>query len=527
MWRRNKGEKKEKKEKKSNGVDLPKKSKGEGKRKGTNNKKDANAENGAEGLTEAEQLQLALRLSLEDAEKNSRPCPFASEDVLELDGGVLLVSEPPAAQQQPGLVPPQAEEGDGTFDPRWLGDREGEGRAEQKEGRRTTEEKEDEKRKKKSLGNGNGAMLPRKRTTGVRNLLSEMGLVRVRIPKDGSCLFRAVSEKVFMTQASHLEVRRLCVAYMRAYRSDFEPFLAYREGEETFDSYTERMLLPTTWGGHNELQSMSKLFCVNFIIYNSSGRPTVMDNGFNSSIALWYAHGNHYDLVYSKREMEAMAVCQEIVLSLVDTLFGTEPKLPSSNKPSYRNLQLELWKRETKEQQKYDELVAEQLEVERKIESDREKQDEELAKLLARESRRRQREQELKDRELARRLHRVEATRQSRIEEQLRQESYCYEDDAEKQKRRKKKEKKKEKKGNGGDENEKTAKEELEDEDLRLARKLQREELKKRDKALGIRVVQRIPRSSSSSSTTKPTKERKKDDRRKHSPSPPSLPEEY
>lgn len=38
---------------------------------------------------------------------------------------------------------------------------------------------------------------------------------------------------------------------------------------------------------------------------------------------MWYSHGSHYDLVYHHAEFEALNICQNILLTLVDLLFGS------------------------------------------------------------------------------------------------------------------------------------------------------------------------------------------------------------
>ncbi|KAG7170277.1 OTU domain-containing protein 4-like, partial [Homarus americanus] len=88
--------------------------------------------------------------------------------------------------------------------------------------------------------------------------LESQGLYRKQVARDGSCLFRAVAEHVFMSQTEHVHVRSLCLAYMMLYEEDFQPFL-----EIPIDHHVFKLRDVREWGGHTEIIAMSRLF--NFI----------------------------------------------------------------------------------------------------------------------------------------------------------------------------------------------------------------------------------------------------------------------
>ncbi|XP_076244090.1 deubiquitinase otu-like [Calliopsis andreniformis] len=48
------------------------------------------------------------------------------------------------------------------------------------------------------------------------------GYFRKHAPRDPTCLFRAVSEQIYMTQHYHIRVRKECVEFMRKMRHLFE-----------------------------------------------------------------------------------------------------------------------------------------------------------------------------------------------------------------------------------------------------------------------------------------------------------------
>lgn len=120
----------------------------------------------------------------------------------------------------------------------------------------------------------------------IERILTRRKLVRKLIPKDGSCLFRAISEHVMRSQgnvfslssrahlvalrlsaeffrfassfpaidrshlivrhktvAQHMLVREDCVRFMRIHREDYEPFVSVdgEEGTTTYDGYLNEL----------------------------------------------------------------------------------------------------------------------------------------------------------------------------------------------------------------------------------------------------------------------------------------------
>nr|XP_006823738.1 PREDICTED: putative bifunctional UDP-N-acetylglucosamine transferase and deubiquitinase ALG13-like [Saccoglossus kowalevskii] len=139
----------------------------------------------------------------------------------------------------------------------------------------------------------------RKSGTGdpMDDFLSSLGLVRKPTAKDGSCLFRAVSEQVFYCQALHNEVREACINYMERNREKFEP----------------------EWAGQIEISAMSLMYRRDFLIYQQIGKSPslITDNGFEKKILLCFSGGNHYDSIYSKSFQECAGICQSIVYGLL------------------------------------------------------------------------------------------------------------------------------------------------------------------------------------------------------------------
>lgn len=107
-----------------------------------------------------------------------------------------------------------------------------------------------------------------------QELLKSCGLFIREVEADGACLFRAFAEQLDGGDGSeHAAYRERCVDFIKAHRGDFEPFL-----EEDFDEYCRRMREPKTWGGHVEVQALSRDLGVNAIIYQptEAGRPQAL-----------------------------------------------------------------------------------------------------------------------------------------------------------------------------------------------------------------------------------------------------------
>ena len=68
---------------------------------------------------------------------------------------------------------------------------------------------------------------------------------------------------------------------------------------------------PQCWGGHIELQAMSIMHEMNFIIYKDEGlEELLIENGFEKQSSLCFCHGNHYDRVVTKEQFDNLKFCQ-------------------------------------------------------------------------------------------------------------------------------------------------------------------------------------------------------------------------
>ncbi|XP_071498300.1 uncharacterized protein [Diadema antillarum] len=148
----------------------------------------------------------------------------------------------------------------------------------------------------------------------IDDFLASQGLMRKLTAKDGSCLFRAVAEQVFHTQALHNTVRQACIRYMERNRAHFEPFV-----EGSFDEHLQKLRNAKEWAGQVEISALSLMYKRDFIIYQDMGKPpsNVTQNGFPDVVLLCFTNNNHYDSVFSKSYHSGLAVCQSIVYEIL------------------------------------------------------------------------------------------------------------------------------------------------------------------------------------------------------------------
>lgn len=95
----------------------------------------------------------------------------------------------------------------------------------------------------------------RKSIESLDRFLDSLELVRKRVRGDGSCLFRSAAEQILLSSSRHADVRKACVDYLGKHRDDFAPFI-----DCNVDEYIKRISQPQAWGGHIELQCLSRSF---------------------------------------------------------------------------------------------------------------------------------------------------------------------------------------------------------------------------------------------------------------------------
>ncbi|CAK9798887.1 Putative bifunctional UDP-N-acetylglucosamine transferase and deubiquitinase ALG13 [Anthophora quadrimaculata] len=140
--------------------------------------------------------------------------------------------------------------------------------------------------------------------------LQNEGYFRKHAPRDPTCLFRAVSEQIYMTQHYHIRVRKECVEFMKKMKHLFIENMTI-----PFDDYIEQMACFTEWGSMNEIQAMSLLYQREFVIFNGHKQISriVTNNGFKDIIYLCHTPQKQYESIYTRDFVATAAYCQSIV----------------------------------------------------------------------------------------------------------------------------------------------------------------------------------------------------------------------
>ncbi|XP_066488744.1 OTU domain-containing protein 4 isoform X2 [Tiliqua scincoides] len=177
-----------------------------------------------------------------------------------------------------------------------------------------------EQQRQPPLSPGGGAKPPA--DCAMDSYLRSQGLHRKRVAKDGSCLFRAVAEQVFHSQAQHIAIRMACINYLRKNREKFEEFI-----EGSFEDYLKSLENPQEWVGQVEISALSLMYKKDFIIYQepNSAPSHVTENGFHDKVLLCFSNGSHYDIIYPVEYTLRAALCQSILYELLyEKVFDVE-----------------------------------------------------------------------------------------------------------------------------------------------------------------------------------------------------------
>lgn len=148
--------------------------------------------------------------------------------------------------------------------------------------------------------------------------LSPEGLKIKEIKPDGHCLYRAVEDQLALggSLQSMESLRSLTASYMRQHFEDFLPFLTAelleRPGSESheedlkskYQSYCNEVESTAAWGGHVELEALSKALNRPIVVISAFSKDLVMGNNIEGTEPLrvcYHRHefglGEHYNSV--------------------------------------------------------------------------------------------------------------------------------------------------------------------------------------------------------------------------------------
>ncbi|KAK3719823.1 hypothetical protein RRG08_040125 [Elysia crispata] len=144
--------------------------------------------------------------------------------------------------------------------------------------------------------------------------LVELGLCRKAIAKDGSCIFRAVSEKLFLTQVYHGKVKETYLEHMSKHVDEYQSFV-----DEDLNNRLEALDKGKIQPGLIEMAILSRIYSLEFFVFHSPNQEpfNVTQNNFCQEVYLCFVGGSQYDLVYSKSVLQTTALCQSVLYEIL------------------------------------------------------------------------------------------------------------------------------------------------------------------------------------------------------------------
>lgn len=98
--------------------------------------------------------------------------------------------------------------------------------------------------------------------------LAARGLQIREMKKDGNCLFRCISDRVYGDAEMHDVARQLCMDHMEKERDHFSQYVT-----QDFEAYLRRKRRDGTFGNHIEMQALSEIYSRPIEVYAQSDQP--------------------------------------------------------------------------------------------------------------------------------------------------------------------------------------------------------------------------------------------------------------
>ncbi|GAB7362688.1 hypothetical protein MBLNU230_g2996t2 [Neophaeotheca triangularis] len=132
--------------------------------------------------------------------------------------------------------------------------------------------------------------------------LREAGLYAARINADGNCLFNALSDQLYDTQAHHAQIRNRVISYMRDHADYYKQYITVYPGggvrrnpkrtntsfsasqengptdeeiDTAFEQHLNRMAQGGTWGDNIEISAFGQAYDVDVIIYTRTSEQLI------------------------------------------------------------------------------------------------------------------------------------------------------------------------------------------------------------------------------------------------------------
>jgi hypothetical protein len=154
--------------------------------------------------------------------------------------------------------------------------------------------------------------------------------------------------------------------------------------------YIEQLRKPAYWAGEPEIRAMARHLSVGFRIWTPESMfgdvgPSIIEGHSCRIVDVWFSGRNHYDCLYRLSDRSSCAICQSIVMDLMQNSFSQAfggdfcsetPSDTSTGVPEglpdydfYRNIEYELWSHERHTQLANDAALAQSINLQDQLRS--------------------------------------------------------------------------------------------------------------------------------------------------------------
>jgi hypothetical protein len=181
----------------------------------------------------------------------------------------------------------------------------------------------------------------------VNALIEENGLFRKKLPKNSDSLMRAVSEALYFTSNRNEEIQQSLLTHLTQ-------LIASDKLTRRLSSFQGNSLMLKDFSNNPHLAGFEKinlelvslLFKVKVILYTMNEdhylSATIYNHNCPKTIELLRTKTTQYDAIFSKDYIQKAAVCQNIVLNLIDrAMNGRSDQYKNINGGKYTNITYE------------------------------------------------------------------------------------------------------------------------------------------------------------------------------------------
>ncbi|XP_050534607.1 protein ovarian tumor locus isoform X1 [Daktulosphaira vitifoliae] len=152
-------------------------------------------------------------------------------------------------------------------------------------------------------------------TPKIDELLESIGLMRHVVPRDGSSLFRCISQCVFLTQSCHMTVRQNLLLFSKLQIKEFSKMTQMSPSK-----YAKKIIDTKVDGELLDMRIAAKFYRINIAFYLDAQPfvPLIVETpDAVKTLSICLNYEGTYDLVLTKESVENISVCQSIMYEML------------------------------------------------------------------------------------------------------------------------------------------------------------------------------------------------------------------